>query len=120
MEYITLNNGVKMPAVGFGTYQITDENECRESVFSAIKNGYHLIDTAQAYGNEAAVGKGIEDAVKIGIASRKEIFVTTKVWFHNYETDSCKKSLDESLEKLRLDYIDLVLLHWPFGNVYVA
>lgn len=115
MNTITLNNGVKMPVLGFGTYQITDD-ECEKAVISAIKAGYRLIDTAQAYGNEAAVGKAIKNC---GVP-RADLFITTKVWFHNYEAGDCRKSVLESMEKLGVTYLDMVLLHWPFGNTYAA
>lgn len=116
METTTLNNGVKMPILGFGTYQITDPEECERTVINALEAGYRLIDTAQAYGNEEAVGAGIKNC---GV-DRKELFVTTKVWFRSYESDDCKKSLELSMKKLGVDYLDMVLLHWPFGNVYAA
>lgn len=115
MNTITLSNGVKMPVLGFGTYQITDD-ECEKAVISAIKAGYRLIDTAQAYGNEAAVGK----AIKACGVPRADLFITTKVWFHNYEAGDCRKSVLESMEKLGVTYLDMVLLHWPFGNTYAA
>ncbi len=115
MDTITLNNGVKMPVLGFGTYQITDD-ECEKAVTGAIKAGYRLIDTAQAYGNETAVGKAIKNC---GVP-RADLFITTKVWFHNYETGDCQKSVLESMEKLGVTYLDMVLLHWPFGNTYAA
>lgn len=120
MDMITLNNGVEMPILGYGTYQITDPTECKNSVQTAIRCGYRLIDTAQAYGNEEYVGAGIQSAISEGIADREDLFVTTKVWFHSFETEDCRKSLDASLAKLGLDYLDMVLLHWPFGNVYAA
>ena len=116
MEYLTLNNGVKMPLIGFGTFQITDKEECEKSVVSAISAGYRLIDTAQAYGNEEFVGNAIKNC---GVA-RDELFITTKLWFRNYEKAEAEKSLTESLKKLKLDYVDMVLLHWPYGNVYEA
>lgn len=116
MEYLTLNNGVKMPLVGFGTFQITEREECERSVVSAINAGYRLIDTAQAYGNEEFVGNAIK---KCG-AARDELFITTKLWFRNYEKTDAERSLNESLEKLQSDYVDMVLLHWPYGNVYEA
>ena len=116
MDTLTLNNGVKMPALGFGTYQITDPVECEKVVISAIKAGYRLIDTAQAYGNEEAVGKAIKNC---GV-QRADLFITTKIWFHNYEAGDCRKSVLESMEKLGVTYLDMVLLHWPFGNTYAA
>lgn len=116
MEYKTLSNGVKMPMLGYGTYRVTASIEAKEIVQTAINQGYRLLDTAQAYGNEEAVGDGIKQS---GIA-RDELFLTTKVWFTNYEDGGCEKSVYESLKKLGTDYLDLVLLHWPYGNYYRA
>ena len=120
MIYKVLNNGIKMPMLGYGTFQVTDAAECKNSVLEAIRAGYRLIDTAQAYGNEEAVGAGIKAALDEGICTREELFITTKVWFRSYETEDCRRSLDESMKKLGVDYIDMVLLHWAFGNVYAA
>lgn len=116
MEYITLNNGVKMPKVGFGVYQVTDQNECRQAVLDAIDVGYRLIDTAQAYGNEEAVG----EAIKMSGVDRKDLFITTKVWISNYGSENAKASIEDSLNKMQLDYLDLVLLHQPFKDYYGA
>ena len=116
MEYITLNNGVKMPKVGFGVYQVTDQNECHQAVLDAIDVGYRLIDTAQAYGNEEAVG----EAIKMSGVDRKDLFITTKVWISNYGYEKAKISVEESLNKMQLDYLDLVLLHQPFNDYYGA
>ena len=116
MEYITLNNGVKMPKVGFGVYQVTDQNECRQAVLDAIDVGYRLIDTAQAYSNEEAVG----EAIKMSGVDRKDLFITTKVWISNYGYEKAKMSVEESLKKMQLDYLDLVLLHQPFNDYYGA
>lgn len=113
MEYLQLNNEVKMPMLGFGTFMINGE-ECEKSVLSAIEHGYRLIDTAEAYGNEEAVGNAI---AKCGV-DRKELFIVTKVNFKSYE--NTRETIEASLEKLKTDYLDLVLLHWPFGNVYKA
>ena len=112
----TLNNGVTMPMVGFGTYQITDSAQCRESVLAAIEAGYRLIDTAQNYGNERDVGA----AVRACGLSRSELFITSKVWFRNHAGGACRESVYRSLERLGLDYLDLMLIHWPFGDVYAA
>lgn len=120
MEHLTLTGGVKMPLIGLGTFKVTDHDECAKSVLAAIRAGYRLIDTAQAYRNEEAVGDGIRAALAEGLCAREDLFVTTKAWFRAYETDDCRKALDASLAKLGLDYLDLVLLHWPFGNVYAA
>ena len=115
MEYVTLNNGVKMPILGYGVYQVTKE-ECEKCVLDALDAGYRLIDTAQSYFNEEEVGNAI---VKSGIP-RNEIFLTTKVWIEHYGYEETKKSIEESLRKLKTDYLDLVLLHQPFSDVYGA
>lgn len=115
MEYKTLRNGVKMPVLGYGVYQVTKE-ECERCVLDALKVGYRSIDTAQSYFNEEEVGNAIR---KSGI-SRNEIFLTTKVWIEHYGYDACKKSVEASLEKLQTDYIDLMLLHQPFSDYYGA
>ena len=113
MEYVTLNNGVKMPILGYGVYQVTPE-ECERCVLDAISVGYRSIDTAQAYANEEGVGSAI---VKCGVP-RDELFITTKVWVSNAGYEAAKASIDESLKKLRSDYIDLLLIHQPFGDYY--
>ena len=115
MEYVKLNNGVEMPILGFGVYQIPKE-ETKRCVLDAIKVGYRSIDTAQSYFNEAEVGEAIKEC---GVP-REELFITTKVWIDNYGYENCKKSVEESLKKLRTDYIDLVLLHQPFSDYYGA
>ena len=116
MDYKTLSNGVKMPILGFGVYQVPDLDECERVVSDAISIGYRSIDTAQAYMNEEAVGNAIR---KSGNA-REEFFITTKIWISNYGYEKAKASLDASLAKLQTDYIDLVLLHQPFGDYYGA
>lgn len=115
MKYATLSNGVKMPMLGYGVYQVTKE-ECERCVLDALKVGYRSIDTAQSYFNEEEVGSAIE---KSGIP-RNEIFLTTKVWIEHYGYEGCKKSVEVSLEKLKTDYIDLMLLHQPFADYYGA
>ena len=115
MEKIELNNGVKMPILGFGVYQIP-QAETKQAVLDALKTGYRLIDTAQSYFNEAEVG----DAVKESNIPREEIFITTKIWIDNYGYEKCKASVEESLKRLKTDYIDLVLLHQPFADYYGA
>ena len=115
MEYITLSNGVKMPQLGYGVYQVT-KDECERCVLDALKVGYRHIDTAQAYFNEEEVGSAIQ---KSGI-DRKEIFLTTKVWLENYGYEKAKASVFESLKKLKTDYLDLCLLHQPFNDYYGA
>ena len=116
MEFVTLNNGVKMPKVGFGVYRIKDHKQCKQALLDAIDAGYRLIDTAQSYGNEEAVGKAIQETS----VPRNELFITTKVWVANYGYDKTKASVEESLKKMQLDYIDLVLLHQPFNDYYGA
>lgn len=115
MKYVTLNNGVKMPIFGFGVYQIP-EDQTKQAVLDALEVGYRLIDTAQSYFNESAVG----DAIKETNVAREDIFLTTKIWIDNYGTDLTKKSLDQSMQKLKVDYIDLVLLHQPLNDYYAA
>ncbi|MGN0739782.1 MAG: aldo/keto reductase [Treponema sp.] len=115
MNFVTLKNGVKMPQLGYGVYQVTKE-ECERCVLDALDVGYRLIDTAQAYFNEEETGTAIK---KSGI-DRSEIFLTTKVWLEHYGYDECKKSIEVSLEKLQTNYIDLLLLHQPFGDSYGA
>ena len=116
MKYVTLNNGVKMPILGFGVFQIDDMKECEEAVYNALKAGYRLIDTAAAYGNEEAVGRAIK---RSGIP-REEIFVTTKLWVSNVNYEKAKLAFETSLKKLDLEYIDLYLIHQPFNDVYGA
>lgn len=116
MEYVTLNNGVKMPKVGFGVFQIKDKEECVRVVLDAIESGYRLIDTAQSYGNEEAVGEALQKTS----VPREELFITTKVWISNYGYEKAKASVEESLKKMQLDYLDLVLLHQPFNDYYGA
>lgn len=114
MEVVTLNNGVTMPILGFGVFQIPDATECERCVLDAIEEGYRSIDTAQIYGNEAAVGQAVE---KSGIR-REELFLTTKVWISNGGYEKAKSSIDESLRRLRTDYLDLLLIHQPFNDYY--
>lgn len=115
MEYVTLSNGVKMPRLGYGVYQVA-KDECERCVSDALKVGYRHIDTAQSYFNEEEVGNAIK---KSGIP-REELFITTKVWIEHYGYEECRKSVIESMRKLQLDYIDLVLLHQPFADYYGA
>lgn len=115
MEYVTLNNGVKMPILGYGVYQVTQE-ECERCVLDALKVGYRSIDTAQSYFNEEQVGNAIQ---KSGVP-REELFLTTKVWVEHYGYEQAKASVLESMRKLQTDYLDLVLLHQPFSDTYGA
>jgi len=114
MEKIVLNNGVEMPALGFGVFQIADQDECERTVLDALETGYRLIDTAAAYFNEEAVGSAIKQS---GI-SREDIFVTTKLWIQDAGYENTLKAFEKSLAKLQLDYLDLYLIHQPFGDVY--
>lgn len=115
MDYVTLNNGVKMPQLGYGVYQVS-KDECERCVLDALKVGYRHIDTAQSYFNEEEVGNAIE---KSGVP-RNEIFLTTKVWIEHYGYEQTKASVYESMQKLKVNYIDLVLLHQPFADYYGA
>ena len=113
MDFVTLNNGVQMPQLGYGVYQVKNE-ECERCVLDAISVGYRSIDTAQSYGNEDAVGSAI---AKCGVP-RDQLFLTTKVWISNAGYEKAKASIDKSLKNLQTDYIDLLLIHQPFGDYY--
>ena len=112
-QTVTLNNGVRMPMLGYGVYQVSNA-ECERCVLDAVSVGYRAIDTAQSYGNEEAVGSAVQ---KCGVP-RDELFLTTKVWISNAGYEAAKDSIDRSLQKLRTDYIDLLLIHQPFGDYY--
>lgn len=114
MQKVTLNNGVEMPILGFGVFQITDPNECEQSVYDAITAGYRLIDTAASYQNEESVGRAIK---RSGVA-REDLFITTKLWVQDTGYERTKIAFEKSLERLQLDYLDLYLIHQPFGDVY--
>lgn len=114
MKTVKLNNGIEMPVLGLGTFLSNDPAVCEQSVVDAISLGYRLIDTAQGYGNEEHIGRAI---ARCGVP-REELFITTKVWFRNY--GNTRVSVEESMRKLQTDYLDLVLLHWPFGDTYAA
>ncbi|MBR6001306.1 MAG: aldo/keto reductase [Bacteroidales bacterium] len=114
MEYIKLNTGIMMPKLGLGTYKSTDPEECENAVLEALRIGYRLIDTAQIYGNEAFIGK----ALKRTDVPREDLFIVTKVWFRNF--GKAYESVIRSMKDLGVDYLDLVLLHWPFGDTYAA
>lgn len=114
METVKLNNGVEMPILGFGVFQVPDPKECEKSVLDAIDTGYRLIDTAAAYQNEEAVGTAIR---KSGVP-RQDLFVTTKLWIQSNGYEGTKKAFEVSLKKIQLDYLDLYLIHQPFGDVY--
>lgn len=114
METVKLNNGVEMPILGFGVFQVPDLAECERSVLDAIETGYRLIDTAASYGNEEAVGH----AIKKSEVPREELFITTKLWIQSNGYEGAKRAFETSLKKLQLDYLDLYLIHQPFGDVY--
>ena len=119
MNYVTLNNGVKMPMIGFGVFEIPKEETAR-CVYEALEVGYRIIDTAQAYYNEEETGDGIRQAIqKLGI-NREDIFLTTKVWVTEFGYEKTKASIEESLKKLKTDYIDLVLIHQCLSDYYGA
>ena len=119
MEYVTLNNGIKMPMVGFGVFEIPKEMTA-ECVFNAIEAGYRMIDTAQAYYNEQEVGDGIKKAIREFGLNREDIFITTKVWVTEFGYDKTRASVEESLRKLQVEYIDLVLIHQCLSDYYGA
>jgi 2,5-diketo-D-gluconate reductase A len=116
MQHVTLNNGVQMPILGFGVFQISDAQECARSVVDAIETGYRLIDTAASYMNEEAVGMGLKAS---GVA-RDQLFVTSKLWVQDAGHDRTRQAIDKSLRRLQTDYLDLYLIHQPFGDVHGA
>ena len=121
MEFLTLNTGAKMPQEGFGVFQIPDAVQCEQVVYDAIKVGYRLLDTAAAYGNEAALGKGVARAIADGLVTREELFITTKVWVQDERNEqTAYDAVKASLEKLGMEYADLVLLHQPMGDYFAA
>jgi 2,5-diketo-D-gluconate reductase A len=114
MQKVILNNGVEMPILGFGVFQMNDSKECEQAVYDALRAGYRLIDTAASYLNEEAVGR----AIKRSDVPREELFITTKLWVQDAGYEGTKKAFAKSLERLQLDYLDLYLIHQPFGDVH--
>ncbi|HTY09628.1 MAG TPA: aldo/keto reductase [Bacteroidota bacterium] len=114
MQKVQLNNGLEMPILGFGVFQVTKAGECEEAVYEAIRTGYRLIDTAASYGNETEVGKGIK---RSGVA-RDELFITTKLWIEQTGYENTKKAFEKSLKNLQSEYLDLYLIHQPYGDVH--
>jgi 2,5-diketo-D-gluconate reductase A len=114
MEFVKLNNGVEMPVLGFGVFQVSDPAVCEQAVLDAISVGYRSIDTAEVYGNEAAVGNAIK---KCGIP-RQELFITTKIWVSHSGYEKAKAAIEESMKRMQLDYLDLMLIHQPYGDYY--
>ena len=114
MQHVTLNNGTTMPILGFGVFQIPDPSECERSVIDAVNAGYRLIDTAASYMNEAAVGKGVRNS---GVA-RQDLFITSKLWVQDTGYVNTQNAIEQSLQRLQLDYLDLFLIHQPFGDVH--
>lgn len=121
MEFITLNTNAKMPLEGFGVFQIPDVRQCEQVVYDAIKTGYRLLDTAAAYMNEEAVGRGVARAAADGLAAREELFITTKVWVQDARSEeTAYAAVKASLKKLDMSYVDLVLIHQPMGDYFAA
>ncbi len=121
MEYRTLKNGIVMPMEGFGVFQVRDYDTCRESVLNAIKAGYRLIDTAASYGNEDAVGAAVRQAIEVGVCTREELFITSKMWVADMvNEETAAAAIDTSIRKSGLEYLDLYLLHQAMGDYFAA
>lgn len=118
MDFVTLNNGAKMPRLGFGVFQVPDGNVAEKAVYDAICSGYRLIDTAAAYQNEESVGRAVSRAVSEGLVKREELFITTKLWVQDYGYENTKRAFEKSVKALGLEYLDLYLFHQPFGDYY--
>lgn len=120
MEYKTLASDIKMPVLGFGVFQVQEKGAAKQAVIDAIKTGYRLIDTAASYGNEREVGEGIAEAIEAGLVTRDELFVTSKMWVQDVSADKAAAAIQASLDRLKLDYLDLYLLHQPYNDVFGA
>ena len=120
MDRIRLNNGVEMPAEGFGVFQVNDLAVCRQACLDAIDAGYRLIDTASLYNNEEAVGDAVREAIAAGKVTREELFITTKLWTNDASYDGAKRSFERSMEYLGLEYLDMFMIHMPYGDFYGA
>ena len=120
MEYATLNTGARMPMLGFGVFQVTDLMQCKQIVLDAIDVGYRLFDTAAVYGNEAAVGEAIAEAIAMGKVKREDLFITSKLWVQDMNAYDVDEGIDQSLRNLGLEYIDLYLLHQAMGDYFSA
>ena len=120
VENVTLSNGIKMPLEGFGVFQVPDAAVCKQAVLDAISVGNRLIDTAAIYMNEEAVGDAVEEAIDTGLVKREELFITTKLWPSDMSYEGAKVAFERSLKKLKLDYLDMFMLHQPYGDVYGA
>ena len=121
MEFTALHNGINMPREGFGVFQVRDKEECKQSVLTAIRAGYRLIDTAASYTNEDAVGEAVRQAIQEGVCTREELFITSKMWVQDMKNyDTAKAAIDASLKKTGLEYLDLYLLHQAMGDYFSA
>lgn len=119
LQTTTLNNGIKMPVLGYGVFRVENGAELAEAVKTAIKKGYRSIDTAQIYGNEEMVGQGIKEAIAEGLVTREELFITSKVWNAGLNYEDALAAYDDSLSRMGLDYLDLYLIHWPGQDQYL-
>ena len=119
-HFIKLNNGINMPILGYGTLQITNDQLCEQCIYQAIREGYRMFDTAAAYHNEEAIGRAIGRAIKDKLVKREELFLITKLWIQNAGLNKTRRAVEESMRKLQVDYLDLYLIHQPFGDYYGA
>ncbi|TMT01915.1 aldo/keto reductase [Apilactobacillus nanyangensis] len=120
MNTRTLANNVTIPTLGFGVFQVPNEGAAKQAVIDAIKTGYRLIDTAASYGNEREVGEGIKAVIEEGIVKREDLFITSKLWVHDVTAEKAPKAIQDSLDRLQLDYLDLLLIHQPYNDVFGA